>query len=67
MQYTPSENCNEEWGLMFGGNTGKFIVTGYRRARRYHANYKETLQEIYQWLDESDVHKKNALQTQKYC
>lgn len=30
---------DEAWDLMAGGTTGKFIVTGYRRARKYNGSF----------------------------
>lgn len=30
---------DEAWDLMAGGNTGKFIVAGYRRARKYNGSF----------------------------
>lgn len=30
---------DEAWDLMSGGKTGKFIVTGYRRARKYNGSF----------------------------
>lgn len=37
---------DEAWDLMSGGNTGKFIVTGYRRARRYNGSFITVTQKI---------------------
>ena len=37
---------DEAWDLMAGGNTGKFIVTGYRRARRYNGSFITVTQKI---------------------
>lgn len=37
---------DEAWDLMGGGNTGKFIVTGYRRARRYNGSFITITQKI---------------------
>jgi conjugal transfer ATP-binding protein TraC len=37
---------DEAWDLMAGGNTGKFIVTGYRRARRYNGCFITVTQKI---------------------
>jgi conjugal transfer ATP-binding protein TraC len=37
---------DEAWDLMAGGNTGKFIVTGYRRARKYNGSFITITQSI---------------------
>lgn len=37
---------DEAWALMDGGNTGKFIVTGYRRARKYKGAFITITQSI---------------------
>lgn len=37
---------DEAWDLMSGGNTGKFIVTGYRRARKYNGSFITITQNI---------------------
>lgn len=37
---------DEAWALMDGGNTGKFIVTGYRRARKYKGAFMTITQSI---------------------
>ena len=37
---------DEAWDLMAGGNTGKFIVTGYRRARKYNGSFMTITQRI---------------------
>ncbi|MBY0379516.1 MAG: type IV secretion system protein TraC [Burkholderiales bacterium] len=37
---------DEAWDLMSGGNTGKFIVTGYRRARKYNGAFITITQRI---------------------
>lgn len=37
---------DEAWALMDGGNTGKFIVTGYRRARKYNGSFTTITQSI---------------------
>ena len=37
---------DEAWDLMAGGNTGKFIVTGYRRARKYNGSFITITQTI---------------------
>jgi conjugal transfer ATP-binding protein TraC len=37
---------DEAWDLMAGGNTGKFIVTGYRRARKYNGSFITITQKI---------------------
>jgi conjugal transfer ATP-binding protein TraC len=37
---------DEAWALMDGGNTGKFIVTGYRRARKYKGAFVTITQSI---------------------
>ena len=37
---------DEAWDLMAGGSTGKFIVTGYRRARRYNGSFTTITQRI---------------------
>lgn len=37
---------DEAWDLMSGGNTSKFIVTGYRRARKYNGSFITITQKI---------------------
>ena len=37
---------DEAWALMDGGNTGRFIVTGYRRARKYNGSFTTITQSI---------------------
>lgn len=37
---------DEAWDLMAGGNTGKFIMTGYRRARKYNGSFITITQKI---------------------
>lgn len=37
---------DEAWDLMAGGNTGKFIMTGYRRARKYNGSFITITQRI---------------------
>lgn len=37
---------DEAWDLMAGGNTGKFIVTAYRRARKYNGSIQTITQRI---------------------
>ena len=44
---------DEAWDLMAGGNTGKFIVTGYRRARRYNGSFITVTQRIDDYAENS--------------